>query len=121
MDQRRSIGTQLPLGAVEPQHYPALTLGDWLAGPHAIDIFAGGIDGLRSAFGPFPIVLKRATASILGFVDLPVRMQPRQRIIADRAQGDDLVAGFQRHGIVDLNGSDFRVVRQIAGTPIVNL
>src|SRR6516164_8792980 len=72
MNKSRSIGTQFALGAVEPQHGPALTLGDRLTHLRAIDIFACGIYRLRSAFGPFPIALERAAAPILRLVDLPV-------------------------------------------------
>jgi hypothetical protein len=61
----------------------------------AIDIFAGGIDRLRAALGLLPIVLKRPAALMLRLVDLAMGVQPRQRIVADRAQGDDLVAGIQ--------------------------
>jgi hypothetical protein len=48
-------------------------------------------------------------------------MQPPERIVADRAQGDDLVARLQRERVVHLDGSDLRVERQIMRAPIVNL
>ena len=119
MDQRRSVGAELALGAIEAQHGVALAFGDRFAPLHAIDIFPGGIDRLRPALRPLPVVLERASAAILRVVDLMMRMQPSQRIAADRAQGDDLVAGLERHGIVDLDGNDFGVERQVARAAIV--
>ena len=83
------------LGAVQPQHGLPLALGDRLPPLPAVDIFAAGIDRLRAALGLLPIVLKRPAALILRLVDLAMRVQPRQRIVADRAQRDDLVAGIE--------------------------
>ena len=50
-----------------------------------------------------------------------MRVQTRQRIVADRAQGNDLFARFEREGIIDFHGGDLRVERQIARAPIVNI
>ena len=47
-------------------------------------------------------------------------MQPPQGIVADQAQGDDLVPGLQRKGIVDLDARDFRIERQILRTPVMH-
>jgi hypothetical protein len=48
-------------------------------------------------------------------------MQPRQRIVADRTQRDDLVAGLQAQGIVDLDGRHFGIARKIAGPAVMCL
>jgi hypothetical protein len=47
-------------------------------------------------------------------------MQPAQRVAARRTQGDDLVAGFEAQGIVNFDGNDFGIERQIARTAIVD-
>src|SRR6185312_11513242 len=86
-----------------------------------IDIFAGRIDRLRPTLRLLPVVLEGAPALILCVVDLPVRMQAPQRIAADRAQGNDLLAGLQRERIIDLDRRNLRVVRHIARTPVVDL
>src|ERR1700722_10141349 len=81
--QRRAVGAEFMLGAVQPQHGLALALGDRFSPLPAVDIFARGIDRLRAALGLLPIVLKRPAALILRLVDLAMRVQPRQRIVAD--------------------------------------
>jgi hypothetical protein len=48
-----------------------------------------------------------------------MRVQPRQRIVADRAQSDNFFSRLQRHRIVDFNGSYFRVARQIMGSAVM--
>lgn len=53
--QRRSVGTELPL---DTQHGLALAFRDGLACLYAIDIFARGIDGLRPALRPLPVMLE---------------------------------------------------------------
>src|SRR6266446_946555 len=58
MHQRRAVGAEFTLGAVQPQHCLALAFRDRLPRPHAVDIFPCWIDGLRSAFGLLPIILK---------------------------------------------------------------
>src|SRR5580693_9820580 len=119
--QRRADRAEFMLGAVQPQHRLALALGDRLASLPAIDIFAAGIDRPRAALGLLPIVLKRPAALILRLVNLPMGVQPRQRIIADRAQRDDLVAGIEAQGIVDLDGRHFRVAQETPRSPVVDL
>jgi hypothetical protein len=37
---------------------------------HAVDIFAAGIDGLRPALGPFPVVLEGPPGQKLRLVEL---------------------------------------------------
>src|SRR5665213_2308529 len=121
MHQRRAIGAEFALGAIQPQYRLALAFGDRLPHLAAIDIFPAGVDRPRAALGFFPIVLKRPSAPVLRLVDLAMRMQPAQWIVADRAQRDDLFAGLEAQGIVDFNGCDFRIAREIAGSPVVNL
>jgi hypothetical protein len=75
--------------------------------------------GPRSAFSP--IALEGASTLILRLVDLAVRMQPSQRIVAERAQRDDLLAGVKRQRIVDLDGRDFGVAQQIPRPPVMRL
>ena len=48
MHQRRAVGTEFALGAVEPQHRLALALGNRLPRPSAVDIFPAGIDRAKS-------------------------------------------------------------------------
>jgi len=72
--QRRTVGAKFALGAVEPQHRLALAFRNRLARLAAVDIFARGIDGTRSALGSFPVVLKSAAAPILRLVDLAMRV-----------------------------------------------
>jgi hypothetical protein len=121
MHKRRAVGAKLALDAAEPQHRLALGLGDRLPLLHAVDIFARRIDGLWAALGFLPIVLERPPAPVLRLVDLAVRMQSAQRVVADRAQGDDLLARLQRERIVDLDGRHLGIARQIAGAPVVCL
>jgi len=119
--QRRAIGAEFALGAVEPQHGPALAFGDRLPCPSAIDIFPRGIDRLRAALGLLPVVLESPPALILRLVELAMRVQPAQGIIADRAQGDDFFTRLQGQGIVHFNGRHFGVARQIPRSPVMNL
>src|ERR1700744_1957862 len=100
MPQRGSIGPQLALDAVEPQHGLALAFRDRLPVLSAIDIFPSGIDRLRTELSLLPIMLKGPPALVLRLVDLAMGVQPRQRIVADRAQRDDLVARLQPERIV---------------------
>src|SRR4029077_13450603 len=60
--QRRSVGTELALDPVQPQRGLALTLGDRIAGLHAVDVFAGRIDRLRPPLRALPIPLEGAGA-----------------------------------------------------------
>jgi hypothetical protein len=50
-----------------------------------------------------------------------MRVHPSQRIVAERAQRDDLVAGIETQGIVDLDRRDIGMAQQIARSPVVNL
>ncbi|MGY2990110.1 hypothetical protein ACVI1K_007457 [Bradyrhizobium sp. USDA 4508] len=52
-------------------------------------------------------------------VDLAVRVQPAERIVADRAKSNDLLAWLERKGIVDVDGRHLGIKRQILGTSIV--
>src|SRR5580704_10129394 len=70
MHQRRAIGAEFAIGAVQPQHRLALAFRDRLGRPPAIDIFACRIDCPRAALGFFPIALKRPPALGLRLVDL---------------------------------------------------
>ena len=90
-----------------------------LAGARAVDIFAGRIHGLRAPLRPLPVVLEGAAAPILRLVDLAMRVQPAERIVADRAHRDDLLVQIERQGIVDLDRRQFGIERQIARSPVV--
>ena len=92
MHQCRTVGTQLALDAVQPQHRLALAFGDRFAHLSAIDIFPGRIDRTRAALGLFPIVLERTACLVLRLVDLAMRVLPAERIVADRAQRNNLLA-----------------------------
>jgi hypothetical protein len=104
MHQRRAIGAEFALGPVEPQHGLALALGDRLPPASAVDIFPGRIDRLRPALGLLPIVLKGSPALELRLVDMAMRMQLAQGIVAQRTQRDDFFSGLEAQGIVDLDG-----------------
>ena len=104
MHQRRAVRAKLAFGPVQPQHGLALALGDRFAALPAIDIFPGGIDRARSALGLLPVALERTSRLILRLVDLAVRMQASEWIVADRTQGNDFFARLQRQGIIDLDG-----------------
>ena len=121
MHQGCAIGAEFAFGAVEPQHRLALAFGDRLPRLSAIDIFARRIDGLRAALGLLPIVLKRPPALVLRLVDLAAAVQPAQRIVADRAQRDDLFPRLQRQRIVYFNLRHFGVARQILRPAVMNL
>src|SRR5262249_14761693 len=103
MIQRRAVGAELSLGAIETQHRVALAFGNRLAPLHAIDIFARRIDSLRPPLGLLPVVLERASAAILSIVELMMRVQAAERVATDRTQRDDLVTRFERHGIVNFD------------------
>src|ERR1700750_1810582 len=45
MHQRGAVGAEFALGAVQPQHGPALALRDRLPASAAVDILPGRIDG----------------------------------------------------------------------------
>src|SRR5258708_14500816 len=64
--QRRTVGAEFPLGAIQPQHRLALAFGDRLAHLAAIDIFPGRVNRPWAALGPLPIVLKPPPALALG-------------------------------------------------------
>jgi len=84
MHQRRAVCAKFALGPVQPQHGPALALGDRFAALTAIDILPGRIDRARSALGLLPIALERSPRLLLRLVDLAVGMQACERIVADR-------------------------------------
>ena len=94
-NNRRAVGAELALASVEAKHRLALAFGDRFTQLPAIDIFPRRIDRLRAALGLLPIVLERAPALVLRLVDLAMAVQAAQRIVADRAQRDDLVAGIE--------------------------
>src|ERR1700689_5259519 len=121
MHQHHAVGPEFVFEAIEPQHGAALPFGDRLAGPPALDTFAGWTDRAWPALGLFPIVLKRPPAPILRLVDLTVAVQPAHRIVSDRAQRNDLLAGLKRHGVVDLHGRDFGIQRQVLRAAVVSL
>ena len=99
MHQHGTVGAEFVLDAVEPQHRPALGFGDRLPPLAAIDIFAGGIDCARTALRFLPIVLEgTATPELRRLVDLTMRMQAAERVVADRAQRDDLSLGSSASG-----------------------
>ena len=109
MHQRRAVRAEFAFGPIQPQHGLALALGDRFAPLPAIDIFTGRIDRARSALGLLPIALERTPGLIPCLIDLAVRMQARERIVADGTQGNDLLARLQRQGIIDLDGCDFGI------------
>src|SRR5882672_3067869 len=76
MHQRGAVGAEFALGAVQPQYGLALALRDRLPAPAAVDIFPGGIDGLRAALGFLPVALKRPPALVLRLVELAMAVQP---------------------------------------------
>src|ERR1700676_3715139 len=121
MHQRGAVGAEFALGTVQPQHGLALALRNRLPRLPAIDIFPRRIDGLRAALGLLPVVLKRPAALILRLVDLTMRMQPAQGIVADRAQRDDFFSRLQAQGIVHFNRRHLRVAQQIPRSPVMNL
>src|SRR5882724_9356543 len=85
MHQRSANGAEFALGAVQPQHGLALAFRNRFPRLPAVDIFPRGIDRLWAALGFLPIVLESPPALVLRLVDLAVRVQPRQGVIADRA------------------------------------
>jgi hypothetical protein len=89
--QRRTVGTELALRLVQPQYCLALALGDRLTPLPAINTFPGRIDCAGAAFGLLPIALERRPGLILRLVDLAMRMQTPERVVADRTQSDDLL------------------------------
>src|ERR1700747_21781 len=121
MHDGRAVQAKLALAIVEPEHRFALALGDRLARLCTIDIFTRGVDGLRSTLGPLPVVLEGTAGLVLRLVDLAVRMQTTQGIIANRTQGDDLPPRPKRKEIVTLNAANSRMERQIARAPVMQL
>src|SRR2546426_574566 len=115
-----TVGTEFALGAVQPQHRLALAFGDRFAHLPAIDIFPGRIDRTWAALGLLPIVLKGPPALVLRLIDLAMRMQAAERIVAEGAQRDNFLARLQREGVVDLDGRDFGVARQIVRAAVVH-
>src|SRR6476620_6771868 len=106
MHQHGAVGAEFALDTVEPRHRPALGFGDRLPPLAAIDIFPGRIDGAGTALRLLPIVLEGTATPELRLVDLTMRMQAAERVVADRAQRDDPVSRFQRERIVDLDCGD---------------
>jgi hypothetical protein len=121
VDDGRSVGTELPLGAIQPQHRLTLAFGDRLAALRTIDMFAGRIDSPRSALRTFPVILEGAAATVLRIVDLSMRMQPTERIVTYRAERHDLLARLQRQGVVDLDRRHLGVEWQVARATIMDL
>src|SRR5262245_17823334 len=121
MDQRRAVCTELMLDAVEPNHGPALSFRDRLPGLAAIDAFPCRIDGPGAALRLLPVALERTPAAELRFVDLVVGVQFCQGIASRRAQGDDLLAGFEPKGIVHLDRCHFGIERQILRASVISL
>ena len=97
------------LDSVEPHDGAPLSFRKRLSRLAAIHAFAHQIDRARTAFRLLPIVLKRPAAPVLRFIDLMMRVQFCQGIATRGSQRNDLVAGLQSQGIVDLNRGDFRV------------
>src|SRR5262249_38964804 len=95
-------------------------LCDGLARARAVDIFAGRVHRLWPPLRPLPIVLIGAPTAILRLIDLMVRVQPAERIAADRADGDDLLAGIESQGIVDLDLHHLGIERHVARPPVVD-
>ncbi len=103
MHQRGAVCAEFALDPVQPQHRLSLALGDRLARAGTIDIFAGRIHRLWAPLSPLPIVLEGAPAAVLRLVDLVVRVQPAERIAADRPDSQNLLARIERERIVDLH------------------
>ena len=120
-NQNGTVSAELLLYSIEPHHSPPLSFRDRLPHLAAIDALARRIDRPRAAFRLFPIVLESASAPVLCFIDLMMRMQLRQRIATDRTKRNDLVAGFKSQGIVDLNSRHFCVERQILRASVICL
>lgn len=119
VDQHRTVGPELVLGTLQPQDRLTLAFRDRLAPLAAIDIFARRIDSTRPALGLFPIALEGAASPILRIVDLAVRMQPTERIVADRAQRDNPFAPLKRERIVDFDRRHLGIVGQVLGAAVV--
>jgi hypothetical protein len=64
--------------------------------------------------------LESAATPVLRLVDLVVRMQPSQGIIAHRAQNHDLLARLQGKRIIDFDGDYLCIARQIAGASVMS-
>jgi hypothetical protein len=52
-------------------------------------------------------------------VNLAMRVQPRQRIVSDRTQRDDLFSRLKRQRIVDFDDRNFCIAQQIAGSAVM--
>src|SRR4029453_11362171 len=121
MHQRRAVRAEFAFGPVQPQHGLSLALGDRFAALPPIDILPGWIDGTRSTLGVLPVALERTPGLILRLVDLAVGMQGRERIVAERTQGKDLLARLQSRRIIDLDGCDLGVAQQSTGPSVMCL
>ena len=121
MHQRRAVGAEFALDAVEPQHCLALPFGDRLPRLPAIDIFPRRIDRARAALGLLPIVLKRPPALILRFVDLAMRMQTASGSLRIERNATILSPGSSAKGIIDLDCRHFRIAWQILGSTVMCL
>jgi hypothetical protein len=101
------------LDPVEPHHGPALSFRDRFPGLAAIDAFTRRINSLGAALRLLPVALERSPTAELRFIDLMVGVQFCQGIAPRRAQGDNLLAGFEPKGIVHLDRRQFGIERQI--------
>jgi hypothetical protein len=63
--------------------------------------------------------LECPTALVLSLVDLAMRMQSSERVVADRSHRNDLLARLKGQRIIDLHGGHFSVQRQIPSPPIM--
>ena len=120
MHQHRTVGAEFAARTVEPQHRPALVLGDRLARRRGIDIFPRRIDGSWAPLGLLPIVLKRSPAPELCLINLVVAEEPCERIVADRAQRDDLLARLERERVIHFDLGHLGVQRQILRLAVMN-
>ena len=95
MHQRRAVRAEFAFGPVQPQHGLALALGDRFAAcpPSTYSRVGSTARGPRSAFSQS--LWNARPRLILRLVDLAVRIQAGERIVADRTQGDDLLARLQ--------------------------
>src|SRR5215213_226969 len=87
--QRRAVGAEFALGTVQPQHRLPLTLGNWLPHLAAIDVFPGRIHRPWSTLGLLPVGLKSPATLILCFIDMTMGVHAAQRVVPNRAQGND--------------------------------
>ena len=121
MDDRRPVRAEFALGPVQPDHRLSLTFGHELAALRAVDMITRGVNGLRSPLRPLPIVLEGASRPILRFVQLLVRVQAAERIVADRSERNDFLAWLARKRIVDLDRDHLRIPGQVKRATVVAL